>query len=346
MQRKSERPTEHRRPTIHDVAQAAGVSTATVSNVLRGTRFVRVELQQRVQEAIASLHYSPNPLAMGLRAQRSGTIGVVVPDITIGFFAAIVRRIEMRAAYTNYQILLADSQEDQQWEQKRVAALINRQIEGLIVIPCRDDSPALSDLRNSKIPIILVDRVGQDNRFDSVSANNAEASREGTQHLISLGHRRITLLASDAGLRNIKERIEGYREALLSANLSKFEQIVMAGRNDVESAKRALEPILLKRHRASAIFAATEFMTLGALKLIWQIGLNLPKDISLLAFDDSEWLTALRPFISTVSQPADEFADEAWATLMTRLSKDRSPKLHSEVHCSLIPRESTVKYRP
>jgi DNA-binding LacI/PurR family transcriptional regulator len=142
-----------------------------------------------------------------------------------------------------------------------VAALINRQIEGLIVIPCRDDSPALSDLRSSKIPIILVDRVGQDNRFDSVSANNAEASREGTQYLISLGHRRITLLASDAGLRNIKERIEGYREALLSANLSKFEQIVMAGRNDVESVKGALEPILLKRPRSSAVFAATQNMT-------------------------------------------------------------------------------------
>lgn len=343
MQNRSKRHLDHRRPTIHDVAQAAGVSTATVSNVLRGTRFVRAELQQRVQDAIASLHYSPNPLAMGLRAQRSRTIGVVVPDITIGFFAAIVRRIEMRAAYTDYQILLADSQEDPQWEQKRVAALVNHQVEGLIVIPCRDDSPTLADLRSSKIPIILVDRVGQDNRFDSVSANNVEASREGTQYLISLGHRRITLLAGDPGLRNIKERIQGYRGALRSANLSKFEQVVVAGRNDVESVKRALEPALRKRPRPSALFAVTQVMTLGALKLIWEIGLDLPNDISLLAFDDSEWLTALRPFVSTVSQPADEFADEAWATLMTRLNKDRSPKLHSEVHCTLIPRESTGK---
>src|SRR5258708_19878501 len=229
---------------------------------------------------------------MGLRAQRWGKIGVGVPDLRIGFFAAIVRRIEMRAAYTNYQILLADSQEDPQWEQKRVAARINRQIEGLIVIPCRDESPALSDLRSSKIPIILVDRVGQDNRFDSVSANNDEARREGTKFLISLGHGRITLLASDAGLRNIKERIQGYREALLSANLSKFEQIVMAGRNDVESVKGSLEPILLKRPRPSAVFAATQNMTLGALKLIWHLGLILPKDISLFPFNHAYFLPA------------------------------------------------------
>ena len=316
-----------------------------MSNVLRGTRFVRAELQQRVQEAIASLRYSPNPLAMGLRAQRSRTIGVVVPDITIAFFAAVVRRVEMRAAYTDYQILLADSQEDAQWEQKRVAALVNRHIDGLIVIPCRDDSPALADLRSSKIPIILVDRVGQENRFDSVSANNVEASREGTRYLISLGHKRILFLAGDPGLRNIQERIEGYREALRIANQSKFEQVMVAGRKDVEGVMRVLEPVLSKRPRPSAIFAATQVMTLGALKVIWKIGLIMPKDISLLAFDDSEWLTALRPFISTVSQPADEFADEAWATLMTRLSKDRSPKLHSEVHCTLIPRESTGKFR-
>ena len=342
---KIERPLEERRPTIQDVARAAGVSTATVSNVLRGNRFVSPPLQQRVQDAIASLQYSRNPLAMGLRTNRSGIIGVVVPDITIGFFAGIVRRIEMRAAYTDYQILLADSQEDPQWEQKRVTALISRQIDGLIVIPCRDDSPALDDLRDATMPIVLVDRVGRDNRFDSICANNVEASFEGTQYLISLGHRKIGFLASDPHLQNIKARIEGYRQAMRHSKLHKFEQVVLAGRNDVESAKLALEPVLADRNRPTALFAATQLMTLASLKVISHLGIGLPKDISLLAFDDAEWLTALRPFISTVSQPADTFADEAWATLMTRLNKDRSPKLHREVNCRLIPRESTVRFR-
>ena len=343
--RKSERLIDDRRPTIRDVAQAAGVSTATVSNVLRGNHFVSAPLQQRVQDAIASLQYSRNPLAMGLRTQRSGIIGVVVPDITIGFFAGIVRRIEMRAAYTDSQILLADSQEDPQWEQKRVAALISRQIDGLIVIPCRDDSPALADLRSAKIPIVLVDRVGRDNRFDSICANNVEASLEGTRYLISLGHRKIALLASDPGLQNIKERIEGYRQAMREEKLSKLEQVILAGDPQIQSAMRAIAPILSGQERPTAVFAATQNMTLAALQLISQRRISLPKDISLLAFDDSEWLTAFRPFISTVSQPADAFADEAWATLMTRLNKDRSPKLHREVHCRLIPRESTIRCR-
>lgn len=343
---KTERPLEERRATIQDVARAAGVSTATVSNVLRGNRFVSPPLQQRVQDAIASLQYSRNSLAMGLRTQRSGVVGVVVPDITIGFFSAIVRRIEMRAAYTDYQIVLADSQEDPQWEQKRVAALLSRQIDGLIVIPCRDDTPALVDLRATKTPIILVDRVGRDTRFDSVCANNTEASVEGTRYLISLGHRKICFLAGDPDLRNIKERIAGYSQAMREAKLSKFEQIILTSVVEVEGKMRAMEPVLASQNRPTAVFAATQLMTLAALKLTSQLRINLPKDISLLGFDDSEWLTAMRPYISTVSQPADAFADEAWATLMSRLNKDRSPKLHREVHCRLIPRESTVRYRP
>jgi LacI family transcriptional regulator len=342
---KTKRPLEERRATIQDVARAAGVSTATVSNVLRGNRFVSPPLQQRVQDAISSLQYNRNPLAMGLRTQRSGIVGVVVPDITIGFFSAIVRRIETRAAYTDYQIVLADSQEDPEWEQKRVAALLGRHIDGLIFIPCRDDTPALADLRATKTPIILVDRVGRDSRFDSVSADNTEASFEGTRYLISLGHRKICFVADNLDLRNIKERIEGYSQAMRDAKLSKFEQIILTDVLEVEGKMRAMEPILASRDRPTAVFAATELLTLAALKLISELRIDFPKDISLLGFDDSEWLTAMRPYVSTVSQPAGAFADEAWDTLVSRLNKDRSPKLHREVHCRLIKRESTVRYR-
>lgn len=201
-------------------------------------------------------------------------------------------------------------------------------------------------LRDVKPPIVVVDRVGRDNRFDSICANNVEASLEGTRYLLSLGHRKIAFMAPGFNLQNVKERIEGYRQGMRGEKLAKLEQVILAGSNDVESAMRAIEPILSSRDRPTALFAATESMTLGALKALAQLRISLPKDISLLAFDEAEWLTAFRPFISTVSQPADAFADEAWGTLMTRLNKDRSPKLHREIHCKLIPRESTVRYRP
>ena len=328
--------------TIYDVAEAAGVSTATVSNVLRGTRYVRPDLQKRVQDAIASLDYRPNRTTKSLRERRSRTIGVVVPDISVGLFYGIVRRIEQRAAFTDYQIVLADTQEDFSSERDRVRALIQRHIDGLIVVPCRDDSPVLSELRERGIPTVLLDRVGRDTDFDSVSADNAVASREGTRHLISLGHQRIVLLASDPSLRNIQERVEGYREALHEAGLADFEKILVVGRNATDAVGPALKPLLQESPRPSALFAVTQSVAIGTLKTIWETGLDLPGDISLLAFDDCEWFAVLRPFLSTIRQPAEDFADQAWSMLMARLNNDRSPKLHAEVHCSLVMRESTA----
>src|SRR5215468_12224204 len=239
---RSKRPTEQRGPTIHDVARAARVSTATVSNVLRGTRYVGPQLQQRVQDAVATLQYSPNSVAASLRERRSRTIGVVVPDITMGLFPAIVRRLAKRAAFTDYQLILTDSQEDPAWERERVRTLIRRKIDGLIVIPCRDDSPMLEDVRQSAIPTVLLDRVAENTDFDHVLLDNVAAARDGTRHLISLGHRHILLLASDPSLRNIRERIDGYREALAEANLSENENVLVAGRNEAEDARQALLP--------------------------------------------------------------------------------------------------------
>jgi LacI family transcriptional regulator len=331
--------------TIYDVAEAAGVSTATVSNVLRGTRYVRADLQKRVQDAIASLDYRRNRAAKGLRERRSRTIGVVVPDITVGLFSGIVRRIEQRAAFTDYQIILADTQEDFASERDRVRALIQRQIDGLIIVPCRDDSPVLEDLRERGTPTVLLDRVGRDTDFDSVSADNVAASREGTRHLISLGHQRILLLASDPSLRNIQERLEGYREALQEAGLTSFEKVLVVGRNAADTVSPVLKPLLQANPRPSALFAVTQSVAIGTLKTIWEAEFNLPADISLLAFDDCEWFTALKPFLSSIRQPADDFADQAWSMLMARLNNDRSPKLHAEVHCSLVIRESTAPHR-
>jgi LacI family transcriptional regulator len=342
--RKEEKKT--RSPTIYDVAKAAQVSTATVSNVLRGTHYVRPDLHKRVLDASAVLGYSPNRTASNLRERRSRTIGVVVPDITVGLFNEIVRRVEQRAACTDYQIVLADSHEDFSSERERILALIRRQIDGLIVVPCRDNSPVLEELRKREIPTVLLDRIGSDTDFDSVSADNAAATREGTRHLISLGHRRITLLASDPNLRNIHERIQGYYEALEEAGLYDFKDVLVVGHNSsADAVKPLLKPHLLNESRPSALFALTQTITLGALKTIWEVGFDLPKDVSLIAYDDYEWFTALRPMLTTINQPADTFADEAWSMLMARLNNDRSPTLSAEVHCRLVIRESTAPNR-
>lgn len=338
------RSVKHR-PTIRDVAEAAGVSTATVSNVLRGTRPVRAERRNKVLSAIEYLGYSPNLMAAGLRAKRSRMIGIVVPDITTSFFGELVRRIEELASGSDYQILLVNTQENSDRELERVRALIRRQADGLIVIPCHDYARTFEEISKSRIPMVLVDRAVRESEFDAISANNFAAAREGCRYLISLGHREITLLASDPNIRNIAERIQGYEKAMAEAGLSKFIRVVVGGMTSDE-AHQALRPALQIGGRPSAIFAATQVMALGALRAIWEAGLTLPEMISLIAFDDSEWMTALRPFISTLSQPIDEIAQEAWLVLTGRIDGRALEKVNREFPCTLIIRESTARPEP
>ena len=306
---------------MRDVAQAAGVSTATVSNVLRGLRFVGPEKRQRVLDAIATLNYSPNRVAASLRNRRSNMIGIVVPDITTSFFSAMVRRLEELAAGSNYQILLAELQEDTLRERERIQAFIGRQADGLIVVPCIDRSPALDDIGRSGIPTVIFDRVAAESDFDSVEIDNVGAAREGTRHLLALGHRDIAFLVSDPGLRNIAERTEGYRQALREAGLAKLERVIVSG-DKADDGERALAPLLSRPHRPSAVFASTHILAVGALRAVWSAGLQIPQSISLLTFDESVWMTALRPFLSVIHQPVEEIAQAVWSRMLARLAGD------------------------
>jgi LacI family transcriptional regulator len=328
------------RPTMRDVAKAAGVSTATVSNVLHGLRFVGPEKQQRVRDAIANLNYSPNRVAASLRSRRSRLIGVVLPDMTTSFFSAMFRRIEELAADSNYQILLADSQEDTERERERIQALIARQTDGLIVVPCIDKSPALDEIRQSGIPTVIFDRVAGDTDFDSVAVDNIAAGREGTDHLLSLGHRNIVFLASDPGLRNIAERTEGYRLALQDSGFGDLARVIVSGDKAIDG-ERAMRAVLAESNRPSAVFTSTHILAMGALRAIWSAGLQIPQSVSLLTFDESVWMTALRPFLSVINQPVEEIAQAIWSTMTERLAGRTSPPVHLDLRCTLIKREST-----
>jgi len=326
---------------MRDVATAAGVSTATVSNVLRGKRFVGPEKHRRVLEAIAELNYRPNRAAMSLRSRRSFIIGIVVPDFHQGFFSAVVQRIEELAAGSDYQILLADSQGQTERERLRIEALIARQADGLILAPCVDESPSLDDVRHSGIPTVVFDRVAAGTDFDSVAVDNAGAAYAGAKRLLELGHRNILMLASDLGLRNIAERVEGYRAALNEAGLAELGRVVFVAGDDAEGGERAMRSVLSSPKRPTAVFTCTNVLAVEAIRAIWSAHLRIPQDISVLSFDDSIWMTALRPFVSVIRQPVDEIAEGVWSTMVDRLAGRPTKRVHREFSCVLVTREST-----
>jgi LacI family transcriptional regulator len=335
-------------PTIHDVASRAGVSPATASNVVNGNRPVGEQSRARVVKAIADLGYRPNHLAAALRAKRSRLVGVVVPEISNPFFASLVHGIEEQAAHSDYELVLVSSSEDGASEQRRIEALLDRQIDGLIVVPSSDGSfTALREKRGGALPpAVLVDRGCGSPGVDTVGAECAAGALAATRHLVALGHRDIAVLTPSASLANIRARIEGYRQALEEAGLGLRERVCVGGQQ-LDALRGAIEQDLHRADRPTAIFALTNVAALAAIKAVRALGLDIPGDVSIVGFDDFDWMCALRPYLTTVAQPVDDFASSAWRLLMQRLSGVANAEdVRIELPCALRVRESTGPARP
>ncbi len=327
------------RATIRDVAARAGVATATVSNVLTGRRRVAESLRQVVLEAVDALDYQPNHLAASLRLQRTRSIGVVVPDLTNPFFAGLVRHIEERAVHDGYQILLVDSNEEADRETARVRALLGRRIDGLVLVPTRDEAAARR-LYGNAAPTVIIDRGLDVADVDSVGIDNFAASRLGCEHLLALGHRDIALLVTDERLSNIRDRIEGYRRALVEAGCGEQTRIVVGGPT-IDGCRAAVERLLRTAPPPTAIFTATYVCTLGAVQAIRALDIPFPNQISVLGFDDFDWMTLLRPYISALRQPVEEMANAAWRLLVARCEGEAPSPSRIRLPCTLEVREST-----
>jgi len=297
-----------------------------------------------VLAAVKELGYRPNALAASLRRKETRTIGIVVPDLTNPFFAALVHHIEELASGSDYQILLVSSNEDPKQEAARIRTLLDRRIDGLIVAPSRDEVEAVSHPIGALPPTVLVDRGFGLAGFDTIAADNFEAAHRGCQHLLELGHRDIAILATDPKLANIADRIAGTRKAMAAAGASKRARVVIGGL-DAEACRAAMEKELRRSDRPSAIFAVSYVATLGAIKAIRAVGLDFPQDISLLGIDDSDWMAALRPYVSAVAQPVEKMAAEAWRLLNERLAGGGGANVRLRLHCSLHVRESTRPFR-
>lgn len=336
-------------PTIRDVASLADVSTATVSNVLNNKRHVSAPRRRRVLEAVEQLDYRPNNVAASLRHGRTGLVGLVVPDVTNPFFAAIVKRIEAAAAGSGYQLMLVTGGEDPRQEQNRVHALLARRTEGLIIIPSGDDAPILDALRAERHRMIVVDRCGDgggpDAAGDAICVDNRTAAYDGTRHLIDLGHRDIALVISTETLSNMRARIAGYRDALADSGLDGRERLVTGGLS-ADSSRQAVERMLSHGSRPTAVFAASNPATLGAIQAIRALDIDFPAAMSLLGFDDFDWMTVLRPYLSTIRQPVEDIAEAAWRRLTDRLAGRAVPENRIELRCTLCVRESTLPPAP
>ena len=330
------------RPTIKDVAKLAGVSTATVSSVMSGRRGVSRELSERVIRAVEAIGYRPNVVAQSLRDQRTKTIGVSVPDITNPFFNGIVRAIDAEAFDAGYHLLLVSNDERSTVERTRVENLVARQVDGLIVIPTEDDVAYADDLRRKRVPTVFVDRGSPKLPFDLIGVDNYRAAYDGTRYLNSLGHSRVAAVGTSTDLHNIRQRFAGFNAALGDVGIRQEDRVVAApGLGDVDGARIVLE-LLRADDPPTALFCLTNRMALHAVCAVHSIGIRVPEELSILGFDDVEWVTAVQPPVSTVAQPLHELGRRAWTALRTRMDGVDTPVERVSLSCRLIVRGSTA----
>lgn len=330
-----------RTPTIRDVALRAGVSVATASNVVNGNRPVGEASSRKVLEAIAALDYRLDRAASALRGRSTRLIGMVVPDITNVFFASLVHGVEALAERDGYDLLIVSTSEDAAKERRRVEALIARRIDGLIAVPADDESMTAFKGGSRLPPTVLIDRGAAAPGFDTVRANCFAGGYAAARHLVDLGHRDIAVLTHSRGLDNIELRIAGCRRALAEAGLEQRDRVIYGG-HDLESLRGAIELELERGDRPTAIFALTNVCALASIKAARGLGLEIPGDVSIVGFDDFDWMSALRPYLTTVAQPVDDFASAAWRLLMRRLKGEAASEVERiELPCTLKEREST-----
>jgi LacI family transcriptional regulator len=337
-------PHRGKRVTIQSVAERAGVSIATVSNVLNGNGRVGADSRRRVLEAVAALAYRRNSLASSLRSRRSRLIGLVIPDITNSFFAAIADDFEEFASDTGYDFAVVTSRESVDRERQRVQALLSRQIDGLIVIPATDTSLLTTALNEVSLPpLVVLDRGLDLPGVDTIGTDGEGGAYAATQHLLRLNHQRIAVMVPTLDLGTMRDRIAGHGRALKESPVAISPRILVGG-STTDGLRNAIDQELRRADRPTAIFAASSIAALDAIKAIHAFDLKMPHDISLIGFDDADWMAALRPSIATVSQPTEEMVKLGWSLLMQRMLTGRNTRgsyTTTRLPCSLQVREST-----
>lgn len=310
--------------TINDVAKLAGVSAMTVSRVINNSGYIGRETRSRVEAAIAELAYVPNAVGRQLRSKRTKMLALVLSDIMNPFFTTIARGVEDVARVQGFSVMFCNTDESEREEAQYLLMLVERQVDGVLLVPASSSGKSLRMLLSHKMPVVVLDRRIQSRLVDSVRSDSEAGAYTLTQHLIGLGHRRIAVLTGRRSVSTSIDRVAGYCRAMLDAGLELNDDLVRYGEynygeyNQVDGNRMANE-VLAIDPRPTAIFAANNFIAFGAMRSLRDAGLRVPEDISIVAFDDLPVAWLSDPFMTVVDQPAYEIGRRAAELLLSRL---------------------------
>jgi len=324
--------------TIREVAERAGVATMTVSRVLNRKGYVSAAVRERVLRAVEDLGYVPNHLARGLRVQRTGTIALMVTDITNPFFTTVARGVEDAASDAGLLVLFCNTDESEEEESRYVRLLLEKRVDGILLVPARAGSEALGLAAKNRTPVVVLDRrIGESGAVDVVRCDSYSGGYQLGRLLVELGHRRFAILAGPEGVSTSDDRVEGFMSALGGRPAEIFH-----GEFRQESGMDMAESALL--FNPTAIFAANNFQMIGALRRLRSTGLRIPEDVSLVGFDDLPESFVSDPFLTVVRQPAYEMGEQAVELLLQRLKEPTKEPQEVVLPTEILIRKSSSRW--
>ncbi|MFY8093804.1 MAG: LacI family DNA-binding transcriptional regulator [Niveispirillum sp.] len=326
------KPVPGHRATLKEVAKAAGVSVASASYAINGTGSVGEQTREHVLAVAARLGYRPNQNAKAMKTGRTGTIGLVLPDLTNPFFPALAQAVIQAARGHGYSVLLTDTEGEPEAERHAIDLLAGRGVDGLIWFPIADDRslPPLAD----NIPAVVLDRALAG--YDVIQADYAEGGRLAAEHLLSLGHRRIGVISGPHAASSARARAEAAIDAIRREGQLAW-HVHNAFALDLEPAVT----VALESNTATAVIAGADLIAIGAVRHLQARGLSVPGDVSVMGFDDIPWAQLNNPPLSTIEMPVEEMAVEAVETLLHRIAHRGEARRRVVFNVALVARGST-----
>jgi LacI family transcriptional regulator len=329
-------------PTIYDVAKLAEVAPATVSRVINDSGYVSMETRRRVERAIADLNYAPNRLARGLRSKQTQTLGLIVTDVTNPFWTTVARGVEDVASENGFSVILCNTDESEVKQEQYVNLLLEKQVDGFLLVPATDAVGSLTLVQERKIPVVVLDR-HVPLPVDTVRCDSVGGAYELVTHLLSLGHRRIALLGGSPAVSTAQDRLRGYRRALSDADIAVDENLILHQDYTQEAGYWMTQSFLRLPEPPTALFAVNNFIAIGAVRALQEVGLSIPDDMAVVGFDDLPMALVVEPFLTVAAQPAYEMGARATALLLSRIQGDGEDDGAAEPVEIVLPTELIIR---
>jgi LacI family transcriptional regulator len=321
--------------TEHDIAKMAGVSQTTVSRVLNNYPSVKASTRQKVLSAIKEIGFTPDPIARSMVTNRTGTIGLIVGDISNPFYAETAKIIIGEARNKGYDVILSDTDYDSDSLQKEIKMLLNRRVDGIMIASVNRWDTYAKELYQSGFPVILFNRTTDDPEMHSVNLDNEWGAQIAVKHLVALGHKHISFISGPSRYSTFYQRFEGYKQGLKKHNIPFHQEIVFQGNLIYKEIEKFVKNILSMTESPTSFFASSDHMAIFVMDAVARRGLKVPEEISIIGFDDID--ISSNPYINltTISQQKKKMAITALKILLSLI--ENQDYMEKPIQVKIVP---------